>query len=160
MESAPNAGEHLPATGGYYRMPNGIVCQLLEINQANEYVIKFMTGRDVGATRKLRLDQVLGCKLVPTDWTAEPKAHDPPAASGFIPRPCWACGRFVALDNLKCSSCGWRICECKACQSPDFWDGTKDYQPKCMEQAVRMGMQRFQRLCIERQTDSMSRSLR
>lgn len=63
---------------------------------------------------------------------------------------CWVCrGDVDSSANRQCG-CKWLICECGACQCPDFSTGMRGRQRECQRQINRLGLARYQELIEER----------
>ena len=64
---------------------------------------------------------------------------------------CWVCRADVDSSVNRQCRCQWLICECGACQCPDFSIGMRGHQPECQQQIARFGRARYQELIEERQ---------
>lgn len=63
---------------------------------------------------------------------------------------CWVCRADVDSSVNRQCGCQWLICECGACQCPDFSTGMRGHQPECQRQISRFGRARYQELIEER----------
>jgi hypothetical protein len=63
---------------------------------------------------------------------------------------CWVCRADVDSSVNRQCRCEWLICECGACQCPDFSVGQRGRQPECQQQIARFGRARYQELIEER----------
>jgi hypothetical protein len=63
---------------------------------------------------------------------------------------CWVCRADVDSSVNRQCGCKWLICECGACQCPDFSIGQRGHQPECQQQIARFGLARYQELIEER----------
>jgi hypothetical protein len=63
---------------------------------------------------------------------------------------CWVCRADIDSSVNRRCRCNWYICECGACQCPDFSSGQRGHQPECQQQIVRFGLTRYQELLEER----------
>lgn len=64
---------------------------------------------------------------------------------------CWVCLADVDSDTNERCTCKWLICDCGACQCPDFSLGPKGHDPECELQIQRLGEVRYADLVTSRQ---------